>query len=151
DAAESEDNHGPDDALGLYLRQMGAIPLLSREQELALAKRLEEKRRRYRVAALSSWHTLRRLVETFERVQAGQLPLDPTIDVVTTLARSRDQTRARLPHNLPTLRHLLKAAETDFKALLRAETPAAQARLRRKAWRRLRKAVVLAEELSPRI
>src|SRR4051794_15030804 len=30
EAEEGEDAHAPDDALGLYLRQMGAIPLLSR-------------------------------------------------------------------------------------------------------------------------
>jgi RNA polymerase primary sigma factor len=56
-----------------------------------------------------------------------------------------------MPHNLPTLRHLFKGADTDFKALLRAETASAQNRLRRKGWRRLRKAVLLAEEMSPRI
>src|SRR5215831_19052475 len=32
DAGEGEDSHAPDDALGLYLRQMGAIPLLNRQQ-----------------------------------------------------------------------------------------------------------------------
>ena len=57
-AEAEEDPHAPDDALGLYLRQMGAIPLLTREQELALAVRLETKRRRYRHAALSNWRTL---------------------------------------------------------------------------------------------
>src|ERR1700722_6587527 len=84
-APAEEDPPAPDDALGLYLRQMGAIPLLTREQELALAVRLETKRRRYRHAALSSWRTLDAVVETFERVQKGQLALDPSIDVVTTL------------------------------------------------------------------
>src|SRR5262249_52938827 len=59
-AAEGEDGHGADDALGLYLRQMGAIPLLNREQELALARRLETARQRYRRAALMSWRTLQR-------------------------------------------------------------------------------------------
>ena len=48
-------SNGPDDALGLYLRQMGSIPLLTREQELTLAKRLETARRRYRRAVLFSW------------------------------------------------------------------------------------------------
>jgi len=52
---EAEEN-APDDALGLYLRQMGAIPLLNREQELALAQRLERKRNRYRRAALLNWY-----------------------------------------------------------------------------------------------
>src|SRR5688500_16730904 len=48
---ELEDSHAPDDALGLYLRQMGAIPLLNREQELSLARRLETARKRFRKAA----------------------------------------------------------------------------------------------------
>ena len=84
EALEGEDTHAADDALGLYLRQMGAIPLLDRKQELALAERLETKRQRYRLAALCNWRTLGLMVETFERVLAGQLPLDPTIDVVAT-------------------------------------------------------------------
>jgi RNA polymerase primary sigma factor len=135
----------------LYLRQMGAIPLLNREQELALAKRLEQKRGRYRHAALSNWRTLTLVVETFERVQAGDLALDPTIDVVGTLGLTRENILKRMPHNLKTLRHLLKASDADFRSLLRANTVAARSRLRRELWRRLRKAVRLAEELSPRI
>src|SRR5437588_6210277 len=71
---------GADDALGLYLKQMGAIPLLSREKELALAIRLETARSRYRHAVLFSWWTIRRVVEIFERIQAGDSPIDPQID-----------------------------------------------------------------------
>src|SRR4051794_4650187 len=126
EGAEGEDAHAPDDALGLYLRQMGAIPLLSRDQELALAKRLEFRRRRYRHAALANWRTLGAVVDTFERVQAGQLALDPTIDVVTTLGLSRENILKRMPFNIKTLRHLLGAAEADFRGLLRAGTAAAR-------------------------
>src|SRR5437588_10765530 len=57
DSAEGESIQSPDDALGLYLRQMGAIPLLTRDQELTLAKRLERLRQRFRHAALSNWET----------------------------------------------------------------------------------------------
>jgi RNA polymerase primary sigma factor len=130
---------------------MGAIPLLSREQELALAIRLETKRRRYRRAALLSWRTLDKVVETFERVLAGQLALDPTIDVVTTLGLSRDKILARMPHNLKTLRHLLSLSGAEFRAYLRAGSAGSRSRLRRENYRRLRKAVALTEELSPRI
>jgi len=150
EAAEGEDAHAPDDALGLYLRQMGAIPLLSRDQELALAERLEFKRRRYRHAAMMNWRTLAAIVETFERVRAGQLALDPTIDVVTTLGLSRERILQRMPHNLPTLHKLIVAADADFRNL-RAGSSSGQVRLRRDMGRRLRKAVRLAEELSPRI
>src|SRR6185437_8480294 len=139
------------DALGLYLRQMGAIPLLSRDQELALAERLELKRRRFRHAAMMNWRTLAAIVETFERVRAGDLALDPTIDVVTTLGLSRERILARMPHNLKTLKHLIGAADADFRSLLRAGSASARVRIRREIARRLRKAIVLAEELSPRI
>ena len=79
-----------DDALGLYLKQMGAIPLLSREKELALAIRLESARDRYRRAVLFNWWTIRRVVEVFERVQAGDTPIDPQIDTVQSLGLSRE-------------------------------------------------------------
>jgi RNA polymerase primary sigma factor len=148
--AEADDPHAPDDALGLYLRQMGAIPLLNREQELALARRLEKARQRYRHAALFSWQVLARVAETFERVQAGKLALDPTIDVVTSLNLSRDQILARLPHNLRTLQHLLQAYTADFKVLQRTSSNAGKQRQRRGLLRTLNKAISLAEELSPR-
>jgi len=56
---------GADDALGLYLRQMGAIPLLTRDQELAMASRLEVQRGRYRRAILMCPRTILRVVEQF--------------------------------------------------------------------------------------
>jgi RNA polymerase primary sigma factor len=150
-AEPADEGQSPDDALGLYLRQMGAIPLLTREQELVLAKRLERVRTRYRHAILCSWETLGWVADTFERVQAGQLPVDPTIDVIESLGMSRVSILARLPHNLRTLRHLLVDAAADFRIFLRTRTGTARARARRGLWRRLRKAVALAEELSPRM
>ena len=119
---ETEDSHAPDDALGLYLRQMGAIPLLNRDQELALAERLELRRRRYRHAALVSWRTLDEVVKVFERVLADEFALDPTIDVVKTMGLSRDEILKRMPHNVKTLRRLIQTADGDFRALERAST-----------------------------
>src|SRR5437764_10472794 len=55
---EAAGSNGPDDALGVYLRQMGAIPLLNRKQELDLAQKLERHRVRFRKAALANWLTL---------------------------------------------------------------------------------------------
>jgi RNA polymerase primary sigma factor len=151
-AEEPEFNEitGPDDALGLYLRQMGAIPLLNRPEEVALAIELEVARTRYRRAAMSSWLTLGRVVETLQRVQAGEQALDPTIDVVTSLGLSRDKILARMPGNLRALQDLLDAVVADFKALLRTSTPTGRQRLRRVLWRRRHQALELAEQLSPR-
>jgi RNA polymerase primary sigma factor len=149
--AEEGTGQSPDDTLGLYLRQMGAIPLLNRKEELELSQRLEKARKRYRHAAMLSWPVLDRVVETFERVLAGQLAVDPTIDVVTSLNLSREQILKRMPFNVRTLRHVLTVAAADFRQLLRASTPTARNRLRRSLWRRAHKAMALAEELSPRI
>jgi RNA polymerase primary sigma factor len=148
---EADEPTGPDDALGLYLRQMGAIPLLSREQELNLARRLETARSRYRRAALANWRTVAMAVATFDLIEAGQLAVDPNIDVVTTLGLSRERILARMPHNLRTLRRLLDAADADFRAQVRAHRGPAAARHRYDLKRRLRKAIALVEELSPRI
>src|SRR5262245_57782202 len=92
-----EDSHqgGADDALGLYLKQMGAIPLLNRDKELALALRLETARARYRRAALFNWVVVRQVVERFQRIRSGEIPLDPNIDVVTSTGLTREHILAR--------------------------------------------------------
>ena len=52
--AEQEElgSRGADDTLGLYLRQMGSIPMLKRPAEIEVASRLERVRNRFRFAAL---------------------------------------------------------------------------------------------------
>ncbi|MFN4258840.1 MAG: RNA polymerase sigma factor RpoD/SigA [Gemmataceae bacterium] len=151
DEVEEDISSGPDDSLGLYLRQMGAIPLLTRAQELTLAKRLETTRQRFRRSALCSWWVLDQVLELFRKIQAGQIPLDPSIDVVTSLNLSRQDILARMPHNLRTLSHVIEEAAADFKVLMRATSNEAKQRWRRTLRRKLRKAIVLTEELSPRI
>ncbi len=141
---------GADDALGLYLKQMGAIPLLNREKELSLAMKLERARRRYRRAVLFTCWTQARIAGIFERIQAGQMPIDPQIDVVHSLGLNRDRILARLPHNLRTLQQLLKAAPKDFRLQQRAKTARGRSKLQRHRWRQLRKSIRLIEELSPR-
>jgi RNA polymerase primary sigma factor len=141
---------GADDALGLYLKQMGAIPLLSREKELALAIRLETARKRYRHAVLFSWWSIRRIAEVFEHVQAGDFPIDPQIDTVQSAGLSRETIVGRLPANLRTLKRLMQRAVRDFAIYQRTRTASGRARVRRDRWRQVRKAVRLLEELSPR-
>jgi RNA polymerase primary sigma factor len=146
----AEDSLSADDTLGVYLQQMGAVPLLSRDEELALAQRLERARHRYRHAALWNWNVLAQVVETFERIQAGRLSLDRTIDVIPSLGLDAARVRARLPRHLPALRRLLEEASAGFVRELHSRSPAARLRLHREQRRLLRRAVVLAEELSPR-
>jgi RNA polymerase primary sigma factor len=152
EAHESEDEatSGPDDALGVYLRQMGAIPLLDRKQELALAQRLERTRERFRAAAFASARVLNRIMGAFEKIRAGQLTLDPTIDVVASIGLTRDSILKRIPHHLPTLKRLLAAEAKAFAEYLSADSNTARRKARRKRGRILRKARRLVWELSPR-
>ena len=138
-----------EDALGLYLKQMGAIPMLNRQQELELARKLEALRGRYRRAALYNWGVIAQAVDTFERVQAGGLPLERQIDVVPSLELTAERIRKRLPRHLRRLRALLDEARAEFPRLRSARTKRRKDHHDRRL--RLRQAVRLADELSPRI
>jgi RNA polymerase primary sigma factor len=141
---------GADDALGLYLKQMGAIPLLNRDKELALATRLENARRRYRRAVLFCWWAQERVVAMFERIHAGLMPIDPQIDVVHSLNLDRETIQKRLPYNLRTLKKIHLAARKEFANQLRTRSEVGLSKANRQRWRQLRKAIRLVEELSPR-
>jgi RNA polymerase primary sigma factor len=145
------DNPFADDVLGLYLQEMGAISMLSRDEELELTERLANARRRYRRAAFSNGSILVQVVRLFERIQAGEAPLDRMIDVVPSLGLTSDRVRARLPRHLRLLRKRLAEARSDFRQWLRSTSKIGREQLRREYWHRLHQAAVLADELSPRI
>jgi RNA polymerase primary sigma factor len=151
-AAEEEYAGGPDDALGLYLRQMGSIPLLNREKELALAKRLEFHRNRFRAAALICPRVLARVLEKFEQIAAYQTPIDPNVDVYSSpeLRLGRAQIIARLATDLPTLRTLLAQDALVFASGVRDEFRGGRRAWQRDRFYRLAKCRKLAYELSPR-
>jgi RNA polymerase primary sigma factor len=125
---------------------MGSIPLLTPEHERELTERLERCRRRYRRAVLFNWGVIRRVVEIFERVQAGEVVLERAIEVVRSLGLDSAHIRERLPHHLAALRRLLAGAVRSFRPSLGALGARRSNRVR---CSRLRGAVGLAEELSP--
>lgn len=141
---------GADDALGLYLKQMGAIPLLNRDSELHLAMRLERARLRYRRAVMFSWWAHDRLITLFESIGNGLVAIDPQIDVVNSVGLTRERILARMPHNISTLKSLRRAASKDFAAHQRARSDEGRSRLGKHRYRQIRKAVHLMGELSPR-
>jgi RNA polymerase primary sigma factor len=150
--AEHEElgSRGADDTLGLYLRQMGSIPMLKRPAEIEVASRLERVRNRFRFAALRCGFILHRAYHTFSAVQAGQLAFDPQVDVITTANLRRDQILRRLPIHLPTLEKIVSEEREQFPLGLMCSTARELYEWRRARWRRLRKAAKLMSELSPR-
>jgi RNA polymerase primary sigma factor len=153
DPAQADDYAGgPDDALGLYLRQMGAIRLLNRAEELTIAVALERTRTRFRNAALMCAQIVARVEQTFKRVQDGQAAIDPTIDVYSTeeMRLSREQILKRMEPNLKVVRSLLRAEVKAFADGLGLTNPAARKKWRVGRFRRLAKLRRLMSELSPR-
>jgi RNA polymerase primary sigma factor len=140
-----------DDPIRMYLSQMSGIPLLRREEEIALAKKIEVTRKRFRRTVLSCDCAIRATIDTLIRVHEGQLPFDRTIKVSLTERLTKEQIQARMPHNLRTLRHLLEANRRDFRCLIRRSTAASErAAIRGRFLRRRRKSLQLVEELSLR-
>ncbi|MBM4093421.1 MAG: sigma-70 family RNA polymerase sigma factor [Planctomycetes bacterium] len=140
-----------DDPIRMYLSQMAEIPLLNRDEEIALAKKIEVTRKRFRRTVLGCDYAMRAAVQTLTRVHQGDLPFDRTIKVSLTERLTKEQILSRMPHNLATLRYLLDASKRDFAKLIRRSTER-ELRLaaRRSFLRRRRKNLQLVEEMSLR-
>jgi RNA polymerase primary sigma factor len=148
---EDEDGRRIDDPVRMYLTQMGEIPLLSRKQEIDLAKKIEVTRKRFRRKVLECDYALASVVETLRRVHQGDLPFDRTVKVSLTENLEKDKIIQRMPHNLKTLEHLLEQNVEEFQRIIDPRTPEDQRRLGRRNLRiRRRKMVTLVEELSIR-
>ena len=148
---DDEDSRRIDDPVRMYLTQMGEIPLLKREEEISLAKKIEVTRKRFRRKVLECDYALRNVVETLKRVHSGELPFDRTVKVSLTENLEKDKIIQRMPHNLRTLEHLMDQNVEDFAKSLESSRPGGSARKLRRTLRiRRRKAVTLVEELSIR-
>jgi RNA polymerase primary sigma factor len=140
-----------DDPVRMYLTQMAEIPLLTREQEITLAKRIETTRRRFRRTLLACDLAMASTVETLMKVHHGILPFDRTIKVSLTEQLTKEQITARMPHNLKTLEQLMESNRVDFRTIInrKASAEVRQAAQKRFLARR-KKSLVLVEELSLR-
>jgi len=147
---DDDDGRRVDDPVRMYLTQMGEIPLLKREQEISLAKKIEITRRRFRSKVLEVDGVMQQVVDTLRKVHTGELPFDRTVKVSLTENLEKDKILQRMPHNLRTLERLLDQNQRDFGRFLEEENPREKLALRRSLRLRRYKAVTLVEELSIR-
>ena len=148
----SDDNESwSEDPVRMYLTQMGEIPLLTRAEEIRLAKRIEITRRHFRARLLECDYVIQMAFKVLKRVHNGELPFDRTVQVSVTDRLEKEQILGRLPHNLTTLDVLLKRNRRDYRIALSKTHSKSQ---RKKSWQQLgqrrRRAVRLVEELGLR-
>ena len=150
-ALDGESESWSDDPVRMYLTQMGEIPLLTRKEEIRLARKIETTRQRFRAKLLECDYVIQTAFKVLRRVHRGELPFDRTVQVSVTDHLEKEQILGRLPHNLRTISMLLRRNRRDYLMALCKTEPKAG---RRGAWRRLSarrcRAVRLVEELGLR-
>ena len=141
-----------DDPVRLYLLQMGGNPLLTRATEVSSARQIELWRRKFRHTMLANDFILAGAVNLLERVKAGTVRLDRTIEVAVTNTKEKARFLRRLGPNLATLQLIEQEKSRLFRIAMSRSVPLER---RKAAWRRLvrqrNKAVRLVEEMHLRI
>jgi RNA polymerase primary sigma factor len=140
-----------DDPVRIYLMQMGEIPMLSRQEETSVARRIDRGRRGFRNTMLASDFILQAAIGLLEDIRDNKLRLDRTIEVSVINVNEKARLLKVLTPNLDTLHRLMLENKRDFALTIDRRQPTKH---RRQAWRRLLtrrvKAVRLVEEMGLR-
>lgn len=148
---DDEKNRKLDDPVRMYLTQMGEIPLLTRHQEISLAKQIEITRRRFRRQLLETEFALKTAIDILTKVSTGELPFDRTIKVSMTEGLEKNQILGRMPYNLRTIHSLREQYFADAKVWLNADAAPEKRKAAEQALcKKRRKIITLVEELSVR-
>ncbi|HEV7299363.1 MAG TPA: RNA polymerase sigma factor RpoD [Tepidisphaeraceae bacterium] len=140
-----------DDPVRMYLTQMGEIPLLTRPEEIYLAKKIEITRKIFRSKVLESDYCLQSAVEILQQVDDGNLPFDRTMKISTAEDQADKGTIGeRIPINLTSVRKMLQRNRDDWEALRQSKSKQQTDELMLAIRRRRRRSVKLLEELSLR-
>ncbi|MFN0206189.1 MAG: RNA polymerase sigma factor RpoD [Planctomycetota bacterium] len=127
-----------DDPVRMYLTQMGEIPLLTRDQEISLARAIEVTRREFRRTVLGSGFSIAASIRVLDDVMSGELAFDRTLKVnpngtgpnlggmfANTGGESgelgKNDLALRLKANLSTLKDLYNSAREEFRGCVAGE------------------------------
>jgi RNA polymerase primary sigma factor len=131
------------DSVRHYLREMGAIPLLSREGELKLARKMERGLVQTRRAISRSPLTIARAVALYQQIQDDERDLEELLEPVGVCAEEREGWAQSVQQRRTEVMAAFQRVHALWRRLLRPEPSRVPARGRRKrgrlpAWRRAR-------------
>jgi RNA polymerase primary sigma factor len=140
-----------DDPVRMYLTQMGIIPLLSREEEISLAKKIETTRKGFLRKILKSDFSQEACLKILEDIISGELPFDRTLAITVELENHKERLLRQFPKRARVLKTLLKKNKEDYDKLkLRKTSVKDKLRLLRNIRSRQRKGALILEELNIR-
>jgi len=112
------------DPVRMYLSQMGSIPLLTRDQEIKLAKTIELMNTGFRRKVLTSDFVIAKTIEIFEALNRADLAFDRTVQTSGSSGVERDDIFERKEGHLITLRNILKRNAENLDLLRNSHLPA---------------------------
>jgi RNA polymerase primary sigma factor len=138
-----------DDPVRMYLTQMGEIPLLTRDEEISLSKKIEITRKRYRHRVLSSGVGIAGAIRILQEVARGDLAFDRTLRIGTADPVGKDDLQKRMPVNLRTLEKVFGVLKAEVEKLVKGKLgERAKERLEAEIQVRRFKALSLMEEVA---
>ena len=147
---ESKKNKTNDfyDSIRMYLAQMGEIPLLSREQEIVLAKKIELASKRFRKKLLESTLVAEKVIKLVEGLALTQDIFDRTVKATCEVPVNRDIYARKVRENITTARKIIRNNRGDFQSIVQNNLKKEEKIAYRKSIReRQRKVARLLEEI----
>ena len=141
-----------DDPVRMYLTQMGEIPLLSREDEIMLAKKIEITRKRLFKKVLESDLALNICLKHLENINEAEHPFDNPLKIHPGDNNEENTViLQKFPEYAKILKKILQKNRDDYIRLRRKRTPEKErVRLLRAIRNRRRKGAALLKQLNIR-